>query len=179
MNTISMLEYEGSLPSDLGRKSVRRNPLIAALLQRIAFIEKAGTGIKRMSDDARQRGYPEPTFEANGFFTATLLPITDQVEAQEPAVPEQPESRLDSSTSSVPVQYQSLEDRILALLNDDELPVSIISKRLGQSRVSGQLKVMLKRLLGDSLVEFTIPDKPNSRLQKYRITETGRRLLER
>lgn len=48
----------GMLPKDLGHKSVRRNPLIADLLHRIEFIEKAGTGIKRMRDEARERGCP-------------------------------------------------------------------------------------------------------------------------
>ena len=39
------------------------------------------------------------------------------------------------------------------------------------------MKVVLKRLLEGSLVEYTIPDKPNSRLQKYRITSAGERAL--
>ena len=50
---------KGMLPEDLGNKSLRRNPLIADLLHRIAFIEKAGTGIQRMRDGARELGYPE------------------------------------------------------------------------------------------------------------------------
>jgi ATP-dependent DNA helicase RecG len=58
-------------------------------------------------------------------------------------------------------------------LKDGELPVSIISQGLGQSRASGQLKVVLKRLLSNPPIAFTIPDKPNSRLQKYRLTEAG------
>ena len=45
---------EGMTSEDLGHKSVRRNPLIADLLHRIGFIEKAGTGIQRMRDDARE-----------------------------------------------------------------------------------------------------------------------------
>jgi ATP-dependent DNA helicase RecG len=77
------------------------------------------------------------------------------------------------------VQYQSLEERILALLKEDSLPVSILSERLGQKRVSGQLKIVLKKLLSDSLVEFTIPDKPNSRLQKYRLTKKGMGYLKK
>lgn len=37
----------------------------------------------------------------------------------------------------------------------------------------------LKPALSDGLIEMTVPDKPNSRLQKYRLTERGRRLLTR
>ena len=36
----------------------------------------------------------------------------------------------------------------------------------------------LDQIINDGLVERTVPDKPTSRLQKYRLTEKGRRLLE-
>ena len=76
----------GGLPkgmklSDLGHKSVRRNALIADLLHRIDFIEKAGTGIKRIRDEARVQGCPEPLFEETGFVTATFFP-NPEVRAQ-------------------------------------------------------------------------------------------------
>ncbi|MFO7598231.1 MAG: cell filamentation protein Fic, partial [Candidatus Desulfacyla sp.] len=35
----------------------------------------------------------------------------------------------------------------------------------------------LKPALTDGLIEMTIPDKPNSRLQKYRLTDKGRQWL--
>ena len=35
----------------------------------------------------------------------------------------------------------------------------------------------IKPALDESLIEMTIPDKPNSRLQKYRLTDKGRQWL--
>jgi len=40
------------------------------------------------------------------------------------------------------------------------------------------LNDLMKRLLSDGMVEYTLPDKPNSRLQKYRLTGKGRALLD-
>ena len=53
----------GGLPgglslADLGSKSVRRNTLIADLLHRIDFIEKAGTGIRRIRERDSRAGLP-------------------------------------------------------------------------------------------------------------------------
>jgi len=54
------------MTEELGTRIVRRNPLIADLLHRIAFIEKAGTGIRRMIEEARKHKCPEPKFTVNG-----------------------------------------------------------------------------------------------------------------
>ena len=39
-------------------------------------------------------------------------------------------------------------------------------------------KVYLLSALADGLIQMTKPDKPNSRLQKYRLTEKGHQILE-
>ncbi len=61
---------------------------------------------------------------------------------------------------------------------DGEMSRSELMQVLGlRDRVNfkqGYLDPALK----DGLVEMTLPDKPNSRLQKYRLTEKGRKLLE-
>ena len=69
----------GALPNgmtvaDLGRKTVRRNALVADLLHRIGFIKKAGSGIQRIRDGARAAGYPEPTLDARSSVTVTFRP---------------------------------------------------------------------------------------------------------
>ena len=69
------------------KKACDAIPMIADLLHRIAFIEKAGTGIRRMRDGARELGYPEPTFAADNFFTALFRPITLTDEKNTPQEP--------------------------------------------------------------------------------------------
>jgi len=60
---------KGLKPENFGKHSLARNPLIAGLLHRCNYIEKAGTGIQRMRDGMKDAGLPEPIFEFSQFFT--------------------------------------------------------------------------------------------------------------
>ena len=162
---------KGMLPSDLGHKSVRRNPLIADLLHRIEFIEKAGTGIKRMRDEARAQGCPEPTFEATGFFTTTFLPnpaVRAQAEAQgRDQVTQQAGTKLALSRHQVEILAKCVEDQpLVALL--------AVAGRTDRTKFRNQV---LAPLLTAGWLEMTIPDKPRSSKQKYRTTELGLKVL--
>ena len=64
----------GGLPNGLkkeefGKKSVRRNPLIADILHRAGLIEKLGTGINRMKEVMLKYGLKKPIYKFNDFFT--------------------------------------------------------------------------------------------------------------
>ncbi len=177
----------GGLPkgmkfSDLGRKSIRRNALIADLLHRITFIEKAGTGINRMRDDAREQGCPAPNFEESGFFTAIFRP-NPEVRAQagakvEPSTPEvtpkHPPCTLAIGTKLALSRHQV---EILRKCYDDRLLVDImvISGRSDRTKFRNQV---LNPLIEAGFIEMTAPDKPRSSKQRYRTTPAGRAFLE-
>jgi ATP-dependent DNA helicase RecG len=72
---------------------------------------------------------------------------------------------------------ESLELRVLDLLAGVALSKSALSSALGPKEVSGHLNQVVRVLLAEQTVEYTIPEKPNSRLQQYRITEKGIALL--
>lgn len=52
-----------------------------------------------------------------------------------------------------------------------------MARQLGHQSVSGELHKQVRRLLELGMIAMTLPDKPTSRLQKYRLTEQGRELL--
>ena len=67
----------------------------------------------------------------------------------------------------------------LYLTQTTDASISDISEHLGQKRVSGQLKVVLKDLMTQGIIEYTMSDKPQSCLQRYRLTEKGREWANR
>ena len=73
---------------------------------------------------------------------------------------------------------ESLELRVLTLLVERPLSRSAIADGLGHQSVSAGLKRVIRDLLNDGRIAYTIPDKPNSRLQRYRITPVGQAAFE-
>jgi ATP-dependent DNA helicase RecG len=176
----------GGLPAgltagELGSRSVRRNPLIADLLHRIGFIEKAGTGIGRMREEARRHGCPAPRFVADGFFTATFRPLPgSRVTGQDAGqVTGQVTGHVAGHVAGevgVNVQAEITDEvrRLLALLAEQG-PVGRVAAQVAmglRSRANFLQRYMEPALRG-GLVEMTVPDHPNSRVQRYRITPAG------
>lgn len=157
----------GGLPSSLtlerlrqAHGSVPHNPLLAEPLYLTKYIERMGTGTRDMIRRCRESGLPEPEFAVNdGFVTTLSRTVSVRLESQQ-------ELRLES-------RPESLEERVLALLINRNLSKSELSLNLGHKKVSGQLNKIIKMLLTEKNIEQTIPHKPNSRLQKYRLTAKG------
>ena len=162
----------GSLPkgltlNDLGHRSIRRNTIIADLLHRIGFIEKAGTGIRRIQDDAREQNCPQPEFEADSFVTVTFRPNPEVRVA----------SRDHPGTLEVTPEVTP-EVRLLKVMSG-EMTRQRLQESLDLKDGEHFRRAYLLPALRAGLIEMTIPDKPRSRKQCYRLTSAGSEYLKR
>lgn len=156
--------------------SVPHNPLLAEPMYLTKYIERMGTGIRDMIRRCKAAGLAEPEIRLDGgCFVLTIRREMSESGAHETQVGEQPESRPESQLESRP---ESMEIRILRQLVLQPMGKAQLSEAMGQKVISGQLNKVIRVLVADRTIEPTIPEKPTSRLQRYRITEIGRRLLD-
>ena len=134
--------------ADLGRKSIWRNTLIFDLLHRIGFVEKVGTGIR-----------------AEASVSVTFRPNPEvRAEAEE-----RPMDRVAGEVAG--------EVRLLQVMSG-EMTRQRLQEALGLKHEDYFRKAYLIPALRSGLIEMTIPDKPRSSKQRYRLTAAGSEYLE-
>ncbi len=144
----------GMKPEDLGKKSVRRNAMIADFFHRIGAVEKIGSGITRMKEMMVSSGLPEPRYEFTSFFTV----IFDRRPQVTPQVT--PQVRTMLAACAEPKSREEIQ-KILALVDRWHLR-----------------KAYILPALEAGWLAMTIPDKPRSSKQRYVITEKGKKMME-
>ena len=174
--------------------SAPHNPGIANAFFRAGMIEAWGRGIENIVVACRVAGTAAPVWEVEPgglrldfvFTEMADEPSLDDsspghersprhsVRTEPPQTESRPESQLESQPESRP---ESLAARVLRQLANGPKSKSELSSRLGQKRVSGQLNKVIRALMAEGHIRFTIPEKPRSRLQKYGLTDQGRAAL--
>lgn len=136
----------------------------------IGIIEKWGTGTLNIIEWCKENGNPPPEWRVRtGSVVLTFKPLADDSEKQpESQLGPQQEPRQES-------RQESLRNRIIELIQKGPLSRSEISKKLAHKKISGQLNNVLKDLLIEKVVEYTIPDKPQSRLQRYKLIKKDKK----
>ncbi len=111
---------------------------------------------------------------ANGEDTRHQFKAVVQRPLPSPGNAEKAESKAESEADS---EAESLEVRVLHALQRSPLGKAKIAEALGMRQATGQLNEQVRALLGQGLIAMTVPDKPNSRLQQYRLTPAGMQWL--
>ncbi len=139
-----------------------------------AFLNRhGGTLLLGVNDRGEVIGIDPELVEGDIF--RIVIPVTqDGVTTSEEINKSGPESRLESEPELRP---ESLERRVLEVLIGHRLSKIELARALGHTSVSGALNQVVRNLLLKNEIEFTMPEKPRSRMQKYRLTEKGRQVM--
>ena len=169
----------GQLPPPLTLAALRKphpsiphNPLIAEPLFLVRYIERAGTGTLDMIALCSEANIPAPEFkqEVGTFMQIIRRPgyegqVTEQATEQ---VAGQGGTKSALSRHQVEILRKCMEESAITELME-------IAERSDRTKFRHQV---LAPLLVDELLEMTIPDKPTSSKQKYRLTAKGKAWLD-
>ena len=149
-----------------------KNPAIARVFREMQWAEELGSGVRNLFKYARAFGGQDPILSEEPIFRVTvMLPTLSGVSGTLPTL------TLKAVLAQAESGAESQEQRLLAALAAGPLSKAELASRLGLPAVSGALNRTVRRLLAAELIEYTLPDKPNSRLQQYRLTPTGQARL--
>lgn len=155
----------GITPDMLTRKhlSVLRNPIISDVFHRAGLIEQWGRGTNRVTEMCRAAGILPPLFQEIGPFAVVTFRVRVGATVQ--------------VTTQVTIQVTT---QVVAVLNAAKIEVSATELQRAanlKNRVHF-LHSYLRPLLECGWLERAIPDKPTSRMQRYRTTEAGLAILK-
>ena len=141
-------------------RSVPGNPLLAESLYLAEYIERMGTGTLDMIRRCVEVGLPEPEFTVTDGFITTVRrkALAGQVAGQ--------------VTGQVADEVMT----ILAVFRGDHTRQELQLALNLKSRANFEGRY-LKPAIEAGYVTLTLPDKPRSRLQKYRLTDKGRAVV--
>lgn len=139
------------------------NPIIASVFYRAGMIENWGMGPLNIIDWCKENGNPKPTWEVRAeSVVTTFLPSVFFFTGEMPE--ERPKLR-------PKLRPKSIEEEIVNLLRKGPLSKAEIASQLGHQLISGGLKKVFQSLIDQGLIEYTTPDKPRSKIQKYKLNE--------
>lgn len=143
-----------------------RNRRIGEFLKELDLTEGRSTGVPKILRAMENNGSPPPEFESDEERTYFLirLPVHERAERGTPHV----------TPHVTPQVTPQVEKTILAV--QGEMLRAELMDAVGLKDRMHFVNEYLQPALGLDLVEMTIPDKPRSSKQRYRLTEVGRRL---
>ena len=159
-----------------GRAASRRyrNRRIGEFLKELDLAEGRSTGIPKILRAMEANGSPPPEFETDEDRTSFLIRLPVHPASIEQAGTKSGLSRDQVGTKSALSQHQ-VEILRKCLADTPLRDLITITGRTDRTKFRDQV---LAPLLDDALIVMTIPDKPRSSNQKYRLTDKGRQVLQ-
>ena len=157
--------------------NLSNNPHIIQIFNQIGRSEELGTGVKNVYKYTKfYSGEDNIEFEERDVFIAQV-PLGDIFANRKIDVPENvTDNTIKDPNDTVVSETVS---KLLEIINIDVLSPSDIRVKMGLKHRTFFLTNYIQPALRIGLIEMTIPDIPNSRLQKYGLTPKGKEFKEK
>ncbi|MBZ0090922.1 MAG: hypothetical protein K8F27_01665, partial [Sulfuricellaceae bacterium] len=147
-----------------------RNRRIGEFLKELDLTEGRSTGIPKILKVMKENGSPTPEFESDDDRTSFLIRLPIHAGVAGPSADETPQVGTKLAPSRDQVEILNKCRKTAALVD-----LMAITGRTDRTKFRHQV---LNPLIEAGFIEMTIPDKPQSSKQKYRLTAAGRAVLE-
>jgi ATP-dependent DNA helicase RecG len=182
--SISVVSHPGPDPSistediKAGRMISRRyrNRRIGEFLKELDFTEGRGTGVPKMRRALQNNGSNNPVFFTDNERASFWVEINIHPAFLEEHAPETHVGVHDEVHDRV-YDLNQTEMKIINIINNQIVNSSQIVAIFGYKTLTRNIKAALRTLLEKNLIVYTIPDKPRSKRQQYKITPLGKTLL--
>ncbi|MEI7902679.1 MAG: ATP-binding protein, partial [bacterium] len=154
-----------------------RNRRIGEFLKELDMTEGRSTGIPKILHAMKRNGSPKPEFDFDDDHTFFMCRLPVHPQAAMPDVPPVETTNVPTLSQVCPKSVPS--DLFDIILRAAASPVEML-KLMALARHTNRTRfrrTILQPLIEQGIIEPTVPDKPNSRLQKYRLTTKGRKKL--
>jgi ATP-dependent DNA helicase RecG len=140
-----------------------KDPLIAKLFMNIGRADQLGSGVRNLYTYTKIYSGGEPELIEGDIFK-TIIPLTAELTGKADL-----HGDLRTPTTQDGMQVDTQDERIMSLANFCSIPRARgeMQQHYGVATREYFRKTILRPLLNDGKLRMTIPDKPNSRNQKY------------
>ena len=183
-NNRMVFQNPGAFPAGMSWKdfvddsigSMPNNPTIANVFYRRGTMESWGRGISLIMESCREQGLPEPEIEIVPNFVNLTIWFRDLLSAQDspqdtPTHPNTPQVAPQVRRSNHHMDVSAVQNKIIEFCHTPH-SVAEIAEMLGVKDKKWVKDKYMKPILGTKLA-LTIPDRPNSRYQKYQTIENN------
>ena len=149
-----------------------RNSRIGEFLKELKLTEGRGTGFPKMRAMFKQNGSPEPIFETDAdrsYFLTTFYPHPEFDGLVPSIYQEGTKLGLSWDQDNNPHNLTNEQLQVVELI-EGECSIQELMDGIGRSNRSKFRDQVLKPLLELDIIEMTLPDKPTSPKQKYRLS---------
>ena len=129
------IESPGLLPRELTPKTIKRshksyprNEIVATVLYQITYLEKWGSGIKRIMDACKAEGSPQPFWSEEGGYTVVTFPM-NKLNGRI-VTPNEPQNEHQNEPQKRALTIENL------IVENESISINAIAERLNAARIT-------------------------------------------